>query len=64
VSVKAITPRPLGVTPISGHKSGTRAHLEALGWDIVGNFGDQFSDLVGGFADKTFKMPDPNYFLP
>jgi hypothetical protein len=64
VSVKAITLRPLGVTPIAGYKSGTRAHLEALGWDIVGNFGDQFSDLVGGFADKTFKMPDPNYFLP
>jgi predicted secreted acid phosphatase len=50
--------------PTSRYKSGVRAHLEALGWDIVGNFGDQFSDLVGGFADKTFKMPNPNYFLP
>jgi predicted secreted acid phosphatase len=46
-------------------KSGVRAHLENdLGWEIVGNFGDQFSDLEGGFADKTFKMPNPNYFLP
>jgi hypothetical protein len=27
-------------------------------------FGDQFSDLKGGHADRTFKMPDPNYFLP
>jgi hypothetical protein len=26
--------------------------------------GDQFSDLLGGFADKTFKMPNPNYYLP
>jgi HAD superfamily, subfamily IIIB (Acid phosphatase) len=52
------------MTPIAGYKSGTRAHLEALGWDIVGNFGDQFGDLVGGFTDKTFKMPNPNYFLP
>jgi len=25
---------------------------------------DQFSDLDGGFADKTFKLPNPNYFLP
>ena len=50
--------------PTIRYKSGVRAHLEDLGWDIVGNFGDQFSDLTGGFADKTFKMPNPNYFLP
>ena len=43
---------------------GTRAHIESLGYEIVANFGDQFSDLKGGFADKTFKMPNPNYFLP
>ena len=46
------------------YKSATRAHIESLGYDIVGNFGDQFSDLIGGFADKTFKLPNPNYFLP
>jgi hypothetical protein len=46
------------------YKSATRAHIESLGYDIVGNFGDQFSDLKGGFADKTFKLPNPNYFLP
>jgi predicted secreted acid phosphatase len=50
--------------PTIRYKSGVRAHIEALGWNIVGNFGDQFSDLKGGFADKTFKMPNPNYFLP
>ena len=36
----------------------------SLGYDIVANFGDQFSDLNGGFADTTFKIPNPNYFLP
>ncbi len=46
------------------YKSATRAHIESLGYDIVGNFGDQFSDLKGGFADRTFKLPNPNYFLP
>ncbi len=50
--------------PTIRYKSGVRAHIESLGWDIVGNFGDQFSDLAGGFADKTFKLPNPNYFLP
>jgi predicted secreted acid phosphatase len=47
------------------YKTLTRKHIEDdLGYDIVANFGDQFSDLNGGFADKTFKMPNPNYFLP
>ncbi|MEN3357873.1 MAG: hypothetical protein V7637_1855 [Mycobacteriales bacterium] len=46
------------------YKSLTRQHIESLGYDIVGNFGDQFSDLNGGFADRTFKLPNPMYFLP
>jgi len=46
------------------YKSGTRAYIESQGYDIVADFGDQFSDLLGGFADKTFKMPNPNYYLP
>jgi predicted secreted acid phosphatase len=46
------------------YKSGTRAYIESQGYDIVANFGDQFSDLLGGFAEKTFKMPNPNYYLP
>jgi predicted secreted acid phosphatase len=51
--------------PTIAYKSGTRAYIEnVLGYDIVANFGDQFSDLKGGFADKTFKLPNPNYFLP
>jgi hypothetical protein len=46
------------------YKSATRAHIESLGYDIVGNFGDQYSDLKGGAADRTFKLPNPNYYLP
>jgi hypothetical protein len=46
------------------YKSATRAHIESLGYDIVANFGDQYSDLEGGHADRTFKLPNPNYFLP
>ncbi|HJP87793.1 MAG TPA: HAD family acid phosphatase [Candidatus Limnocylindrales bacterium] len=46
------------------YKSGTRAYIESLGYDIVANFGDQYSDLTGGYADRTFKMPNPNYYLP
>jgi len=47
------------------YKSLTRQHIEQdLGADIVANFGDQFSDLKGGFADSTYKIPNPMYFLP
>jgi predicted secreted acid phosphatase len=46
------------------YKSATRAHIESLGYDIVADFGDQYSDLTGGYTDKTFKMPNPNYYLP
>jgi len=38
--------------------------VESLGFHIVANFGDQFGDLDGGHTDATFKMPNPNYFLP
>ncbi len=50
--------------PTIPYKSGTRAYIESQGYDIVADFGDQFCDLEGGFADKTFKMPNPNYYLP
>ena len=50
--------------PTVQYKSGTRAYIESQGYDIVADLGDQFSDLQGGFADKTFKMPNPNYYLP
>ena len=46
------------------YKSATRQHIESLGYDIVANFGDQFSDLAGRLRRRTFKLPNPNYFLP
>src|SRR6478609_4503542 len=55
---------PAASCPTIQYKSGTRAYIESQGFDIVGNFGDQFSDLEGGYADKAFKMPNPNYYLP
>jgi len=55
---------PNGSCTTLHYKTATRAHIEALGYDIVANFGDQYSDLDGGYADRTFKLPNPNYFLP
>jgi hypothetical protein len=44
-------------------KSSTRAAIEARGYDIVANVGDQESDLDGGHADRGFKLPNPFYFI-
>ncbi|MGO4664004.1 HAD family acid phosphatase [Terrabacter sp. 2TAF16] len=47
------------------YKSTTRAHIEQdLGYDVVANLGDQYSDLIGGYADRAVKLPNPTYYLP
>jgi HAD superfamily, subfamily IIIB (Acid phosphatase) len=46
------------------YKSGTRAYIASMGYDIVADFGDQFSDLSGGSAGKQVKLPNPMYYLP
>jgi putative acid phosphatase of HAD superfamily subfamily IIIB len=38
--------------------------LTEQGCTIVLTMGDRQSDLSGGFAEKTFKLPNPVYFLP
>ncbi|MEU6225742.1 HAD family acid phosphatase [Streptomyces sp. NPDC047042] len=46
------------------YKAGTRKHIEQdLGYDVIANFGDQYSDLDGGYADRTYKFPNPTYFV-
>jgi predicted secreted acid phosphatase len=46
------------------YKSGTRKHIEQdLGYEIIANFGDQYSDLEGGHADRTYKLPNPTYYV-
>lgn len=45
------------------YKSGTRAHIESLGNNIVLNVGDQFTDLQGGHSEKSVKLPNPMYYL-
>jgi predicted secreted acid phosphatase len=47
-----------------GWKARTRANLVARGYRIVANVGDQFSDLDGGNALRSFKLPNPMYVIP
>ncbi|XP_050231799.1 acid phosphatase 1-like [Mercurialis annua] len=47
------------------YKSSIRADLEKKGYRIVGNIGDQWSDLLGGSAGRrSFKLPNPMYYIP
>lgn len=46
------------------YKIRARTLIENQGYDIVLNIGDQQSDLIGGHADKTFKLPNPYYLIP
>jgi hypothetical protein len=46
------------------YKTGARRDIESQGYRIVANVGDQFSDLVGGHAQRGFKLPNPFYYLP
>ncbi|MCF1596031.1 HAD family acid phosphatase [Streptomyces muensis] len=39
-------------------KTAKRAEIEANGYTIIANIGNNTSDLVGGHADRTFKLPD------
>lgn len=45
-------------------KAPERRKLAEQGYTIVLTMGDQESDLRGGYAERTFKLPNPVYFLP
>ena len=47
------------------YKASTRKHVQDdMGLTIIANFGDQFSDLIGGSSEKAVKLPNPTYYLP
>lgn len=50
--------------PTGPYKTAERAAIEAQGYTIIANVGDQQSDLSGGHAERTFKLPNPYYFIP
>ncbi|MBT2482193.1 HAD family acid phosphatase [Streptomyces sp. ISL-94] len=43
---------------VSAYKTGKRAEIEARGYTIIANIGNNESDLVGGHAERTVKLPD------
>lgn len=45
-------------------KAPERRKIAQQGYTIVLALGDQESDLLGGYAERTFKLPNPVYYLP
>jgi predicted secreted acid phosphatase len=43
------------------YKTPIRAEIEAAGYTIIANIGDQPSDLLGGHAERIFLLPNPFY---
>jgi hypothetical protein len=56
--------RPIGqFKTVVEYKRKMREDIEEKGYQIIANIGDQHSDLIGGFALRTFKMPNPFYHI-
>lgn len=55
--------RPIGSKTASAadFKAPERAKIEAEGYTIIANIGDQPSDLAGGHAERGFLLPNPFY---
>jgi acid phosphatase len=58
------TPDGTHYTTIVEFKAPTRQQIAAMGYTIIANMGDQFSDLEGGFSERTYKLPNPFYYIP
>lgn len=49
--------------PASEYKSVARKKIMEQGYKIIENIGDQYSDLIGGYALATYKLPNPFYYI-
>jgi len=64
--LRAVTERNLQINIRSAVelKAAERKKLVDRGYTIIVNMGDEMSDLDGGFAERTYKLPNPFYFVP
>ena len=59
-----LTPDGMHYPTIVSFKAPTRQTIAAMGYTIIANMGDQFSDLEGGLSERTYKLPNPFYYIP
>jgi acid phosphatase len=49
---------------VQQYKAAERTKVEAEGYTIIANVGDQQSDIDGEYSGCRFKVPNPFYFIP
>ncbi len=61
-----VTPNiPMGSGPAAPYKSKIRKQIEKRKRvTLIASFGDQFSDIEGGYVERGFKIPNPMYQIP
>lgn len=59
-----MTPPGVPFASAADFKAPQRGFIEAEGYTIIANIGDQPSDLAGGHAQQTFLLPNPFYRIP
>lgn len=65
VSYDALLMRPLNdERRAEDAKIAHRQYIESLGFKIVTNIGDQYSDLYGGHSEDCQKLPNKMYYIP
>jgi acid phosphatase len=57
-------PRNDGESSASVFKTAVRRRITDEGYTILVSVGDQHSDLAGGYAQRTYKLPNPFYEVP
>ncbi|WP_067548117.1 HAD family acid phosphatase [Nocardia crassostreae] len=53
-----LTTLSAGSAGLEEYKTASRIDIESDGYTIVANIGNSASDLAGGHAERTFKLPD------
>jgi len=56
--------KDFGGPSVAPFKTWARRDIEAQGYKIIANVGDQWSDLNGGHSERRFKLPNPFYYIP
>jgi hypothetical protein len=56
-----MTPNDASFSSAANFKTPVRQEIEAAGFTIIANIGDQPSDILGGHAERIYLLPNPFY---
>lgn len=56
-------PKDYHLASVIPFKRAMRKKVKEMHYEIIANVGDQYSDLKGGYAEMSYKLPNPFYFI-